>query len=109
MKKYAGFIIAFLIAQTSYAGWGLKDLDPFNKNSGVRKSFHKDSGKSTQCLLSLAASGAYGYQCTACVASGTTATVLNPFLGVTYSVCVPICAKTASFVIAAKEQCGVNL
>lgn len=107
MKKYIG--IAFFLAQTSYAGWGIKDFDPCNKNSGVRKSFDKNRDKSIQCLLSLAGSGAYGYECTTCVVSGTAATVFNPLLGVTYSICIPICAKTASFVIAANKQCGVNL
>ena len=76
--KNAFLALTFLISTSSYGGWGLSDLDPFCKNSGIRKSFCKDDKKATQCLLSLAGSGAYGYACTTCVASGTAATVFNP-------------------------------
>jgi hypothetical protein len=34
-------VTGFGIASSADAGWGIKDLDPFNKNSGVRKSGRK--------------------------------------------------------------------
>ena len=31
-------IVSIMLTNTTFAGWGIKDLDPFNKNSGIRRS-----------------------------------------------------------------------
>lgn len=41
MPKKASLLLIFFLSSHALAGWGLSDLDPFNKNSGVRKTIGK--------------------------------------------------------------------